>query len=222
MLSHITATLRGGQLTALLGTNGSGKTTLMRTMAGMLTPLGGGLTIGGEDVRRLTPSRMGRLVSVVLTERVAAEGLTLRGLVGLGRSPYTNFWGSLTPNDNKAVDEAMATTGILHLAQREASTLSDGEMQKAMIAKALAQETPVMMLDEPTAFLDFPGKLSVMRLLRRLAVSEGKAILLTTHDLHLALEATDSLWLITPDEGLLAGSTGELRPRISETFGLDV
>lgn len=197
----IRATLRGGQLTCLLGPNGAGKSTLLRTLSAFQPPLGGRLLLREDngqalEVQECRASELSRLLGIVLTDRVSIQGMSVRQLVGMGRTPYTNFWGNLKEEDERIVEEAIGLCGIEALAHRPVTTLSDGERQKVMIAKALAQQTPVILLDEPTAFLDFPSKVDTMLLLGRLAHEEGKAILISTHDLDLALQTADQLWLM--------------------------
>ncbi len=193
-----------GQLTCLIGSNGLGKSTLLRTLAGFQPPLAGQVEWhdGGtwRSLQLMTKAQLSRLVSVVLTERPEVQHMTVAEVVGMGRMPYTGFFGTLTAADRQVVDEALALVGITSFAPRMIDTLSDGERQKVMIAKALAQQTPVILLDEPTAFLDYPSKVEMMKLLRRLAAETGKAILLSTHDLQLALQLADRL--LTIDHGL--------------------
>ena len=194
----ICADIRAGELTCLLGRNGIGKSTLLRTLADFQPPLGGRIEVDGE-VRGTRSNERSTLISVVLTEKPDVRNMTARELVELGRSPYTGFWGRLTKDDHLAVSEALEMVSIMSLADRKVHTLSDGERQKVMIAKALAQQTPVILLDEPTAFLDFPGKVDIMQLLHRLAHEHGKIILLSTHDIELALQMADRIWLM--DDG---------------------
>ena len=212
--ASINATLQGGQLTCLLGPNGAGKSTLLRTLSAFQPPLGGSLLLRdshGEafDVQGCRASELSRLMGIVLTDRVSIQGMSVRQLVGMGRTPYTNFWGSMKEEDEHIVEKAIGLCGIEALAHRPVTTLSDGERQKAMIAKALAQQTPVILLDEPTAFLDFPSKVDTMLLLARLAHEEGKAILLSTHDLDQALQTADQLWLMGEGQ-LRVGSPRQL------------
>ncbi len=209
IVANINATLHEGELCSLVGANGAGKSTLLRTMAAFQPALGGTMTLGNLDVGTCSPLSLSRYIGVVLTERVDSMGITVRDIVEMGRSPYTNYWGHLTADDVRIVDEAMGMVGIEGLAGRQASTLSDGERQKTMIAKALAQETPVILLDEPTAFLDFPSKVEMMLLLRRLCREMGKSVLLSTHDLDLALQVSDRLWLLS-GEGRLVVDTPEV------------
>ena len=150
-------------------------------------------------------------IGVVLTERPSIKGMRVREMVAMGRSPYTGFWGGLKAEDEKAVDEAIAQVGIHNLERRQVDTLSDGERQKVMIAKALAQQTPIIFLDEPTAFLDFPSKVEMLLLLRRLAREMQKTVFLSTHDIELALQTADRLWLMGRDtEELIIGTPREL------------
>lgn len=196
LAKDVNARLEVGRLTCLVGRNGMGKSTLLRTMAGFQPLLKGEIVVddNGMSLSKLSNGERSRLVSVVLTGNSDVHGLTVEELVGLGRSPYTNFWGNLTESDCRVVDNAMALTGVTTLRKRRVETLSDGERQKAMTAKALAQQTPVMLLDEPTAFLDYPSKVETLQLLSRLAHKEGKAVLFSSHDLELAFCYADVVW----------------------------
>lgn len=197
---HLDAMVRGGQLVCLIGRNGSGKSTLLRTLAGLQPPLDGkvkfssGVTLSSKGVS--STGELSRQVSVVLTEHEETGNLHVRDVVALGRVPHTGFWGMLHEGDKKAVDDAITQTGLQQMQHRLIRSLSDGERQRVFIAKSLAQQTPVILLDEPTAFLDYPAKRDLMLLLRRLAHEEGRTILLTTHDLELALESADVLWAL--------------------------
>ena len=206
----INATLRPGMLTCLLGANGSGKSTLLRSLVGFQPLLGGEIQIGEQAISEIMPSKMAELVGVVLTERPDVPNMTVRSLVGMGRSPFTGFWGHLDDDDKRIVNESISLVGIGDLAERTLDTLSDGERQKALIAKALAQRTPIILLDEPTAFLDYPGKVDLMLLLRRIARSENKTVLLSTHDIELALQVADTLWLVDKQMGFTTGTPAEL------------
>ena len=192
----IDAAVRSGELTCLLGANGVGKSTLLRTLSAFQPKLGGEVMIGGRELSAYSDSELSRVIGVVLTEKPDIRNMSVRDLVALGRAPYTGFWGMLHQADWQVVDEAIAAVGIGHLESRLVQTLSDGERQKVMIAKALAQQTPVIFLDEPTAFLDFPSKVEMMQLLRRLAMEQEKTIFLSTHDLELALQVADTIWLM--------------------------
>ena len=181
--SDINGTIWSGELTCLLGANGVGKSTY-------------------------TDKELSRKIGVVLTEKPDVRNMTVRELVSLGRSPYTGFWGTYSKEDLRIVDEAIAVVGIEPLSSRMVHTLSDGERQKVMIAKALAQQTPVIFLDEPTAFLDYPSKVEVLQLLRR--ISREKTIFLSTHDVELALQLADTIWLMTREEGVTIGTPHDL------------
>lgn len=204
------ATLKSGMLTCLLGRNGSGKSTLLRTLSAFQPPVGGDIFVDGERIDEMSDVEKSRLIGVVLTEKINGENLTATELVALGRSPYTNFWGRLREDDRQVVEKSLAMVGASNLADRRVATLSDGERQKVMIAKALAQETPIILLDEPTAFLDYPGKVEIMIILRKLAREEGKIIFLSTHDLEVALQIADSIWLLDRDGGVTTGSPEQL------------
>ena len=197
---NITAQLNEGSLTCLLGPNGAGKSTLLRTLAAFQPALEGEMLLDGKPLDSYTPKELATRIGIVLTERPELGNMHTEELVAMGRSPYTDFWGRMRQEDTAAVDEAIQLVGIADLRRRLVTTLSDGERQKVMIAKALAQQTPIIMLDEPTAFLDFPSKVEVMLLLRRLAHEMNKTIFLSTHDLELALQTADCLWLMNKDQ----------------------
>lgn len=200
--SGINATLHSGRLTCLIGANGIGKSTLLRTLYAFQPPLSGEIFIDNESpipLSTLTDKQLSRLIGVVLTEKPDVQNMTVFELVGLGRSPYTGFWGRLNEDDKEVVKESLRLVGIESLQDRLIQTLSDGERQKTMIAKALAQQTPVIYLDEPTAFLDYPSKVEMLTLLRHLARETGKTIFLSTHDMELALQIADELWLMTAE-----------------------
>ncbi len=201
--SGLNATISSGQLTCLLGRNGIGKSTLLRTLAAFLPVLSGDilierspLTPHPSTLNSLTDQERSRLIGIVLTEKPHVRNMTVEEMVAMGRAPYTGFWGKLDDEDQEVVHQAILQTGIETLRSREIQTLSDGERQKVMIAKALAQQTPIIYLDEPTAFLDFPSKVEMMQLLHRLAKEEEKTIFLSTHDVELALQLADCLWLM--------------------------
>lgn len=202
----IQVTLKPGELVCLIGPNGAGKSTLMRTLAGMQPPLAGRVMVMGDDARNLSPREMAQRLSIVLTERVEVGILPAYALVALGRYPYTDWTGRLTPDDEAAVRQAITAVGADDLAARSVDELSDGERQKILIARALAQEPAVMLLDEPTAFLDLPRRAEIMQLLRRLARETHRAILLSTHDLDLALRSADQIWLMPKGGRLVAGA----------------
>ncbi len=193
VISDINLELRSGQLACLIGENGIGKSTLLKTLTGFLPKLKGSLLLGDRDIESFSQRELARQVSIVLTQKPDVQNLTIEEIIGLGRSPYTGFFGRLRAEDRKVVDDAIATMGIEKLRGRMIQTLSDGERQKVMIAKALAQETSIILLDEPTAFLDFPSKAETFQSLQRMAHERDKLILLSTHDLELAVRFADSL-----------------------------
>ncbi len=207
--SDINASVYNGELTCLLGANGAGKSTLLRTLSASQPPLAGEVWIAGKRLSDYADKELARLIGIVLTERCEVTNLSVEELVGLGRSPYTGFWGTLGKEDKRIVSEAIQQVGIAGLSDRMIHTLSDGERQKVMIAKVLAQQTPVILLDEPTAFLDFPSKVEMMRLLRTLAHGLDKTVFLSTHDLELALQIADKLWLMDR-QGVVVGTPEDL------------
>jgi iron complex transport system ATP-binding protein len=188
--------LNAGEFVCLIGPNGAGKSTLMRTLAGLQPPLAGTIMLLAQDIRALSALEMARHISIVLTERVDSVHLSAYELVALGRHPYTGWAGVLTEADQAVIQEALALAGALALADRSLAQLSDGERQKVMVARALAQATPVILLDEPTAYLDLPRRVELMSMLRDLTRTTGRAVLLSTHDLDLALRTADHLWLL--------------------------
>lgn len=202
--------LWSGQLVCLLGPNGAGKSTLMRTLSGLQSTLSGEISIDNESLTNLKPVDLARKLSLVLTERIDAGNLTVRELVALGRTPYTGWLGSLSEIDKEKIDWSMDATDTKRYAERRMNELSDGERQKVMLARALAQDTKLILLDEPTAHLDLPNRVEMMRLLHNLARQTNKAILLSTHELDLALQAADKLWLMHPDGKLVSGVPEDL------------
>ncbi len=199
-----------GEVTCLLGLNGAGKSTLLRTLCGFQPPLEGTILLMGKPLTDYSQSLFSLTVGVVLTEKTNAGGITVYELVSLGRYPYTGFFGRLSKKDKQVINDSLEEAGIAHKAFNYVSELSDGERQKAMIAKALAQECPVIVLDEPTAFLDVTSRIETMSLLRKLAVEQKKAILLSTHDLDLAIQLGDRLWLQEKQRPLICGTPEDL------------
>lgn len=210
VMKDINASVSSGRLTCLIGSNGVGKSTLLRTLAAFQPKLGGNIYIKGKEISGYTNRQLSMLIGVVLTSRPDVMNMTVREIVGLGRTPYTGFWGTLREHDRDIVEQSIRQVGIAHLASRMIGTLSDGERQKMMIAKALAQQTPVIILDEPTAFLDYPSKVETMQLLMRLCREADKTIFMSTHDLELVLQTADTLWLMTRDGGVCVGTPDEL------------
>ena len=210
VMSGLNASLYSGQLTCLLGANGVGKSTLLRTLSSFQPPLSGDILLKGRPLSAYSTHQLSMLISIVLTGKPRVRNMTVAEMVGLGRSPYTDFWGRLSAEDKEVVEKALALTGITALKDRLVQTLSDGEKQKMMISKALAQQTPVIFLDEPTAFLDFPSKVEMLLLLRRLAHEMNKTIFVSTHDFEVVLQVADTLWLMDAEQGLSSGTPREL------------
>ena len=223
VMQDINLQLHSGRLTAMLGRNGIGKSTLLRTIAGAQPSLNGTVLLDGRNINEYSPRELSRQMSLVYTDRTQAGGLTVKQLVSLGRYPHTGFFGRLGKHDRNVVTQSMAAAGIAHKETAFVAELSDGERQKAMIARALAQETPIMLLDEPTSFLDVASRIEVMTLLHRLAHDEHKAILLSTHDIALALSLADELWVATHDHHILQGCTEDciLSGTVQQMFAHD-
>lgn len=220
LLSDINLTIRRGEMVCLLGPNGAGKSTLMRTIAGIQIPLAGNTLVEGIPIRERNFKEIAQLLSIVLTERINVGNLTVYHIVSLGRHPYTSWMGRLSNEDNDKIKWALEQVGLLHYANNFINQLSDGEKQRVMIAKALAQDTPLILLDEPTAHLDLPNRVEIMRLLHRLARETNKAILLSTHELDLALQAADVIWLMARNQPVKIGAPEDLvlNGSIEETF----
>lgn len=189
--------LNAGQMVVLIGPNGGGKSTLIRTLAGLQKPLHGNIIIDNTSIQKLSSSQRAKQIAVVLTDSISTQSLTVTQLVEMGRFPHTNWAGKLKLKDKQLVAKSIEQVNLTHKANRFYTELSDGEKQRVMIAKALAQDTPIIFLDEPTAHLDLPNTIDIMLLLKQLAHQTGKAILLSTHQLELALQIADKLWLLT-------------------------
>ena len=211
VFENLYADISGGKLTCLLGANGVGKSTLLRTLCGFLPKLAGEIHLLGKTIDAYSGKELAQIIGVVLTEHPNVGDLSVTELIGLGRSPYTGFWGRLNSIDETVVENVIKQIKIEELVNRQVLTLSDGEWQKIMIAKTLAQETPLICLDEPTAFLDFPSKVEIMRLLLNLTRQAGKTVFLTTHDVELALQIADTIWLMDKKNGMTVGTPGELQ-----------
>lgn len=207
---HVNLQLHTGEVICLLGPNGSGKSTLIRTLAGFQKPLYGKVFFDNDDLSTLPAAQLAHRVSVVLTGQVDIANTNVFSMVAYGRTPYTGFLGRLQTKDRMIVDRALEQVGINNLAQRKFDELSDGEKQKVMIAKSLAQQTPLIFLDEPTAFLDFPARVEILKLLRQAARNSGKAILLSTHDLNLAIRFADSIWMMGKDKPIATGTPEDM------------
>lgn len=208
--SRLDLQLRAGELVCLIGPNGSGKSTLLRTLTGLQKPLSGKTLIDGKEIIKLKQLEKALLIALVLTERIEIENATVYNLVSLGRHPHSNWWGNITDKEDAIIREAIEMVHLSHKIHQNINELSDGERQRAMIAKALAQDTPIIMLDEPTAHLDLPNRVEIMLLLHRLAHKTDKAILLSTHELDLALQAADRIWLMNAGKGVECGVPEDL------------
>ena len=219
LLDGVSTTFERGTLTALLGRNGAGKSTLLRAVAALGRLNGGSICVGGEDLATLTAEQIAHRISFVTTDKVRIPNLTCEDVVALGRAPYTNWIGRMQEIDRQIVAEALAAVGMSDFAHKTMDAMSDGECQRVMIARALAQQTPVILLDEPTAFLDLPTRHEVCALLRRLAHEEGKTIIFSTHDLDIAMAQCDMAAIID-SPALLHKPTSELQEDIARIFGI--
>lgn len=195
-----------GHLIALVGPNGAGKSTLLRTVAGLQAPCGGSLTLRGRNVALISVEERASLLACVFNERIEAGYLTVWEFVAFGRYPYTNAHNRLTGEDRRHIATALALVGMELFGERTFSSLSDGERQKVQIARAVAQNTPLLVFDEPTAFLDAPSRIEIFRLAERLVQEAGKTVLLCTHEVDLALKTADELWVIDREHRFTAGS----------------
>ncbi len=205
----INLTARSGEVTALLGANGAGKSTLLRTLCGEQAPLDGEVLLSDKPLSRISRKERAATLAIVATEATMTGALTVRQLVELGRQPYTGWSGILSPADREMVESSMQLTGIAPKASAPMATLSDGERQKAMIARALAQDTPLLLLDEPLSFLDPSARLEIFSLLSDLARGKGKAVILSCHDIAMSLRMASRLWLLTADGKVLDCSPQE-------------
>jgi iron complex transport system ATP-binding protein len=206
----LTVELRRGELVCLLGSNGAGKSTLLRTIAGLQPALAGKIFVDGVPLASQKPRDLARRLAVVLTERTEVGALNGFAVAALGRHPYTGWSGALDDADRTATAEALRLAGAEDLAERHFSEMSDGERQRVLIARALAQQPRMMVLDEITAFLDLPRRVSMVRLLQRLTRDQGLSVLLSTHDLDLALRCADRIWLLEMGGRFHAGAPEDL------------
>lgn len=210
LLKDLDLQLRYGEVVALVGQNGVGKSTLLRTLTGEQKPIAGEIYIEGQLLTVLSRRELARKIAVVTTDRDVAGGLLAREIVYMGRHPHTDLLSRFSETDHNAVEDAMRLTGIVHKSSSRYDELSDGERQKVMIARALAQQTPVIILDEPFSFLDTAARVEILDLLKRLAAERNTAILFSSHDVAQALRMTDYMWLLTPQRELLRGTPQQL------------
>lgn len=202
--------LNPGELVCLIGPNGAGKSTLIRTIAGLQPPLDGTITLMEHNLTSYTPHKIAQMVSLVLTTPINVFNMTAFDLVSLGRHPFTNWLGQLTQKDRKIIQKALQDVGAEQFTLRDITHLSDGERQKVMIARALAQQPSILILDEPTAFLDFPNRVEILAMLRRLANDNDQAVLLSTHDLNLAIGVADKMMIMDEKGNLFIGAPEDL------------
>ncbi len=222
LLKQVSTSFEVGRLTALIGRNGSGKSTLLRALAGLNTEYEGQIMLGEEEIRQLDAHTLSTRLALVTTERVRIANLRCRDVVALGRAPYTNWIGRMQEEDRQLVEHALEVVGMSAFSDRTMDRMSDGECQRVMIARALAQQTPIILLDEPTSFLDLPNRYELCRLLSQLAHEEQKCILFSTHELDIARTMCDSIALVD-NPHLHHLSTEELVQSglIERTFGLE-
>lgn len=200
LLGRVNATIKQGQLTALIGRNGTGKSTLLRAIAGLNRNYSGVILLDGQNLTKIDSSRLAKTLAFVTTERTRIANLRCKDVVAIGRAPYTNWIGRMQKTDREIVMKSLESVGMADYADKTMDKMSDGECQRIMIARALAQSTPVILLDEPTSFLDMPNRYELCMLLRTLAHEENKCILFSTHELDIALSLTDSIALIDPPQ----------------------
>ncbi len=193
---NLNFSLAQGEFVSVVGANGIGKSTLLRTLAGVQRRLSGDVLIKGKSINSLTPQELAASLSIVLTEPLPTRNLTVRELISLGRQPYTNWLGTLTPEDSKVVADSIRKTGLEDLEDRKCYELSDGQLQKVLIARALAQDTPVMMLDEPTTHLDLYHKVQILKTMKGIAKEFGKTVIYTTHEIDLAIQLCDQMLIL--------------------------
>ena len=217
LLSNLNLNIKKGQMICVLGENGSGKSTLIRTLLGLQDQLDGAIYINDKKLNETNTKELAKQISIVLTSTIPPNNFTVFELVALGRIPYSNWLGKLTTIDTNKIKEAIALVGITQFTNRQINTLSDGERQRVMIAKALAQDTNLIILDEPTAHLDVTNRVALLSLLKKLAKETNKGILISTHELELAIQVADQIWLIDRDKNLIKGAPEDLV--LTEVFG---
>jgi iron complex transport system ATP-binding protein len=210
LLSQLNLSLEQGKLTALIGVNGSGKSTLLRTLANLQTALEGDIFLDKKSIASYTRNEIAKKISLVLTDKTEVNLMTVKELVALGRYPYTDWLGKLGEGDKQIISHAMQTTQVADWSKEKVSQLSDGQQQKVWIARALAQDTPLLFLDEPTAHLDVINRLEIMLLLKKIAEEQQKAVLLATHDLAEVLQVAHHIWLIDKENNLISASPEEV------------
>jgi len=208
--NNININISKGELIAMLGPNGAGKSTLLKSLTAIIPSLSGNIYYGNKNLNKLSRKEVAKLVAVVLTDKIADRYLTAYDIVGTGRYPYGSFTGKLTSSDLQKISNAFKVVGAQDLVTRVYYSLSDGEKQKIMLARAIAQDTPLILLDEPTAYIDSPGKVIILNLLKELVLKHNKTILLTTHDTELALCYADKLWLMGKEDYFQEGKPDDM------------
>lgn len=211
IIAHsINTSIYAGQFISLIGPNGSGKTTLLRTLSSFLCPLCGEIIIGGKKISFYSNKNLAKIISIVLTEKINVHNMSVYELMSIGRSPYTGFFGKLKKEDEFFIKEILQLIQITNLINKNVQILSDGEKQKIMLAKALVQQTPIIFLDEPTSFLDMPSKIEIFKILKKISKTKQKTILLSTHDINIALQVSDKIWLMSKGESPIIKNINEL------------
>jgi len=220
---NINLSLPKGKLVCVLGKNGIGKSTLLRTLTKVQPKLSGDIILNRRKLETITNTELSKVMSLVLTERIPESNLTVYELITLGRQPYTNWIGNLTNEDNKYIELAIEQTKIKDIIHKKHYELSDGQLQKVMIARALAQNTEIITLDEPTAHLDIHNKIEIFNLLKTLTQKLHKTILISTHEIHLALQLAGELWLMNETE-IISGKTEDLiaNKSVAKLFSSDL
>ena len=220
VIQNLNASVLKGEIIGVIGKNGIGKSTMLRTLTREQSPLSGSIAIEGKNINDFTRNEFARKVSFVSTESIRLSHCTVRELVSFGRYPYTDWFGRVTPEDKNVISEAISMVGLSSLANRYINEISDGERQRVMVARTLAQDTDIIILDEPTAFLDMPNKFEVIHLLSELTKTKNKTIIFSSHDLNIAMKEADRLWLMMPDD-LIDGAPEDLvlQNAISKVFG---
>jgi iron complex transport system ATP-binding protein len=217
--SNLNFELHSGEMVCMLGPNGCGKSTLLRTLAGLQPALAGSFKIQNSEFLIQNSS-----IALVLTERLSIDNATIHDVVAMGRYPYTSFLGGLSETDEQIINQSLTDVGLTGTAHTFFNDHSDGEKQRALIAKALTQETPIILLDEPTAHLDLPNRIRILQMLRRVAREQRKTILISTHELDLAIKLSDRIMLMTPQKGIQLDTATNLRATgaFTAAFGMDI
>lgn len=208
--SNLNLTADKGELIALIGRNGCGKSTLLRSMSWLQPIFSGSINISGEDISQITPKNRAQLISIVLTDQRTEASFNVKELISIGRDPYTGWLGSLSDDDNTIIEQAIDMTNLNGFENRSIHELSDGERQRVFIARALAQNTPIILLDEPTSHLDLPNRINILLLLQKLARDTNKTIFISTHELETAMQVADKIWLMKKQNGVSVGTPEDM------------